>query len=376
MTLKIVADDKIPFLRGVLEPFADVVYVPGNAIDNQMLQNADALLTRTRTRCNENLLKNTNVKFIGTATIGYDHIDTTWCEEHGIVWKNAPGCNASSVNQYIASTLSSLSDKYGFSLKDKTLGVVGVGNVGSRVVHTTEMMGLRVYLCDPPRVRSEGSCGFISLQGILRECDIITFHVPLSREGPDKTYQMINSDLLSSVNHGTIIINTSRGEVANGNALKDALRLGKISAVVLDVWQNEPAIDRELMSVCSQATPHIAGYSADGKAKGTAMIINELSRHFDLGIEDWETNDIPVPENPEIQIDCSGMSHEEVIKKAIISTYDVKADDQRLRQNPAEFEKQRGEYPPRREFKAYTLNLVNGSEELKKTCRIIGFKVL
>jgi erythronate-4-phosphate dehydrogenase len=374
--MKIVADDKIPFLKGALEPFAEVEYLPGITIENNHLKNADALLTRTRTRCNENLLKNTTVQFIGTATIGYDHIDTAWCEKHGIVWKNAPGCNSSSVNQYIASTLINLSEKFNFSLKDKTLGVVGVGNVGSKVVHTAEMMGMRVYLCDPPRVRSEGACGFVSLEGIIRECDIITFHVPLNISGPDKTYHLIGENLLTGLNPGTIIINASRGEVANGKALKEALYQGKIAGLVLDVWENEPEIDRELLNLCCQATPHIAGYSADGKARGTAMIIHELSRHFNLGIEDWETKNIPEPANPEIRINCHGFSNEEVLKRAIVSTYDVKDDDRRLKENPVDFEKLRGEYPPRREFRAYTLYLENASNEIKRLCRKLGFKVL
>lgn len=374
--MKIVADYKIPFLRGVLEPFADVVYVNGNKITNAHLKDADALITRTRTQCNEELLKGTSVQFIGTATIGYDHIDTQWCEDHGIVWKNAPGCNASSVNQYISSTLFNLADRFGFKLQDRVLGVVGVGNVGSKVVYTAEMSGLQVYLCDPPRVRSTGACGFISLEGILRECDIITFHVPLIFHGPDRTFHMIDEKLLSSVNPGTIIINTSRGEVADGKALKTALKKNLISGLVLDVWENEPDIDNVLLGMCHQATPHIAGYSADGKATGTAMIIHELSRHFDLVLEEWEASGLPEPMQPFVKINCKDKSREEILKEAILHTYDVKEDDDRLRRNPADFEKLRGEYPPRREFKAYTLELENAEPEIKRTCRKLGFKVI
>ncbi len=374
--MKIVADDKIPFLKGVLEPYADVVYVPGKLIGTDHLLDADALLIRTRTICNADLLKGTKVKFIGTATIGYDHIDTLWCEKEGIVWKNAPGCNASSVNQYIASTLFNLAEKFGFSLKDRTLGVIGVGNVGSKVVYTAEMMGMRVYLCDPPRVRTGGACGFISLEGILRECDIITFHVPLNLKGEDKTYHMINDKLLSGVNPGTIIINSSRGEVADSRALKVALAKGLIAGAVLDVWENEPEIDLELLKMCVQATPHIAGYSVDGKATGTAMIIRELSEQFDLGLENWEAKNIPAPAFPDVEIECKGLTPEEILKKAVFATYDVKKDDDRLRQNPGSFEKQRGDYPPRREFKAYTLNLKNSDKEIRRICRKLGFKVM
>ena len=216
--MKIVADDKIPFLKGVLEPFAEVDYLPGSEILPQHVKEADALLIRTRTRCDAKLLDGSRVKFIGTTTIGYDHVDTVYCDEHEIAWKNAPGCNASSVNQYVASALVYLSRKFDFSLRNRALGVVGVGNVGSKVVNTAELFGMRVYLCDPPRVRDESICGFISLEGILRECDIITFHVPLNCDGEDRTLHMIDSGMLRQLNPGTFIINTSRGEVADSKA--------------------------------------------------------------------------------------------------------------------------------------------------------------
>ncbi len=371
----IIADDKIPYLRGVLEPFAEVVYVPGDRINNSILKNADALLTRTRTRCNEALLKGTSVQFIGTATIGYDHIDTDWCEKQGIVWKSAPGCNASSVNQYIASALVTLSDRFGFSLMDRVLGVVGVGNVGTRVVRTGELLGMQVYLCDPPRVRSESSCGFISLEGILRECDIITFHVPLNRSGVDRTYHIIDQELLARINPGTIVMNTSRGEVADGKSLKDAMHQGRLGGFVLDVWENEPDIDPELMNLCTLATPHIAGYSADGKARGTAMVVRELSRHFNLEMDDWETNDIPEPGNPEIRINGQDLTREEIVSRAIMHTYRVIEDDRRLREEVRDFEKQRGNYPLRREFNAYNLVIEHADPETKRICRKLGFNI-
>lgn len=371
--MKIVADDRIPFLKGVLEPFAEIIYRPGHLISAGDVGDADALLIRTRTRCDEKLLKDSRVSFIGTATIGYDHIDTNWCEEQGIVWKNAPGCNATSVYQYVASALFTLSHRLGFSLKDRTLGVVGVGHVGSKIVRLAELLDMRVYLCDPPRVRNEGICGFISLDGIIRECDLITFHVPLNRDGIDRTWHLINNGLLEKVNPGTIMLNTSRGEVADEDALRNAVKGGRISGLVLDVWNHEPAIDLELMRLCTLATPHIAGYSADGKANGTAMIIRELSRHFNLGLEDWETSFLPEPVHPEISINCQGMSAEAVLSRAVLHTYAVAEDDRRLREAPENFEKQRGDYPVRREFRAYTLKLGHAGEALKRTCRKLGF---
>lgn len=373
--MKIIADDKIPFLKGVLEPVAEVIYLPGQAIVREHLKDADALLIRTRTHCNDALLKDTRVKFIGTATIGYDHIDTIWCENQGITWKNAPGCNASSVAQYMASTLISLSVRFGFSLKDRTLGVVGVGNVGNKVVRLAELLGMRVYLCDPPRVRKEGICGFISLEGIIRECDIITFHVPLDHSGPDKTHHMIDDDLLGKVNPGTIVINTSRGEVADGESLIRAMKHGKIAGMVLDVWEHEPDIDRELLRITALATPHIAGYSTDGKAKGTTMIVRELSRHFGLGLDDWQVQSMPQPLNPELRLDAESLTQEALIGKAVLHTYRVAEDDRKFKEAPEDFEKLRGDYPPRREFPAYALLLDHANQELKKTCRNIGFRM-
>jgi len=373
--MKIVADDKIPFLRGVLEPFADVHYLPGKEISNSHLKDADALLIRTRTRCDRDLLNGSAVKFIATATIGFDHIDTAYCEANDIVWKNAPGCNAASVGQYVAAALFTLSEKYGFALKNRVLGVVGVGNVGSKVVYFAEMLGMKVYLCDPPRVRQEGLCGFISIDGILRECDILSFHVPLNYDGVDKTHRLIGKDLLSRVNKGSFIINTSRGEVGDEKAMKEYLLNGRLAGLVIDVWENEPLIDRELLSMTAIATPHIAGYSVDGKARATSIIIDELSKFFDLGLDGWEPELMPVTEGAVLKIDCNGKDEETILKTAVQHTYQIINDDNELRSNPGNFEKIRGNYPPRREYKAFTIELENYRPEIKRTLRKTGFNV-
>jgi erythronate-4-phosphate dehydrogenase len=374
--MRIVADDKLPFLKGVLEPYADIEYLPGHLISKKHLKSADALLVRTRTRCDKDLLKDTAVSFIGTATIGFDHIDTSYCSDKGIVWKNAPGCNSSSVCQYVASALVQLSERNNFSLGDRALGVVGVGNAGTKIVQLAELLGMHVYLCDPPRVRNEGVCGFISLESILRECDLITFHVPLNFQGEDRTYHMIDHELISKLNKGTYLINTSRGEIADSRALIQAVNNNHVSGIVLDVWENEPDIDPGMLALTSVGTPHIAGYSADGKAKGTTIIIRELSRHFGLGIDDWEAGSLPEPLTHEIPIDCNDLSDEEVIGKAVLATYDVLEDDLRLRKTPHQFEELRETYPPRREFNAYTLVLNNAQKDLKRKCRKLGFKVI
>jgi erythronate-4-phosphate dehydrogenase len=373
--MKIIADRDIPFLKGVLEPFADVEYMPGKEISRNHLYDADALLTRTRTICNEKLLAGTAVKFIGTATIGYDHIDTEYCESKGIIWKNAPGCNSSSVNQYVASALATLSEKYGFDLSGRSMGVVGVGHVGSKVVRTAELLGMHVYLCDPPKVEKEGACGFISLEGIVRESDIISFHVPLTSTGKYPTFHMINDSFLEAVKPGTIIINTSRGSVSDNQGLKRFVA-GRKGILVIDVWENEPFIDRELLCMADICTPHIAGYSADGKANATAAIVNELSLFFNLILNGWKPVNIPAPSNNEINIDCKKLSGEEVIRKAVIASYDIMRDDRALRRTPFNFEKLRAEYPVRREFPAYTI-VTEGiaGKDTERLCRKMGFKV-
>lgn len=373
--MKVVIDKAIPFINGILEPFIDVDYLPGDKINNATVKDADALIIRTRTACNEKLLKGSKVRFIASATIGFDHIDTDYCDRQGITWTNAPGCNSSSVQQYMASVLLHLASNKNLLLKQRTIGIVGVGNVGKKVMRLTEYLGMRVVLNDPPRMRNESPCGFVSLEGIMREADIITFHVPLSFNGQDKTFHMVNDEFLKNVNSGTLIINTSRGEVIDTRALKNAKQSGKIDGAVLDVWENEPDIDTDMLQLADIVTPHIAGYSADGKANGTAMSVQALSKFFGLELNDWYPEDVPEPENYQIIIDGKDKMEQEVYFEAVTSTYDIGGDDKRLRENVAGFENLRGNYPLRREFGAYQLKLKNVSIEVKRNLRNLGFKI-
>ena len=358
--MKIVCDSHIPFLKGAFEPYADVVYAPGSEIDREMVQDADAMVIRTRTRCNAQLLEGSKVRYIATATIGYDHIDTKWCDANGIVWTNAPGCNAGSVQQYMGSLLVSMSRDFGFSFRDKTLGVVGVGNVGGKVARLAALLGFRVLLCDPPRARREGKAAFVTMDEIIRQSDIISLHVPLICDGEDSTFHLFDSDRLSMLGKEQILINTSRGEVVDNLALKEALKKGLIKAAALDVWENEPAIDPELSQLLYCSTPHIAGYSADGKATGTMMCVQALADYFQLGCRAWEVNSIPDPAQPtEFSIDTTGKKPQEVLAEAILHTYDVLQDSARLKQDIGSFEKQRSAYPVRREFQAFTVKPLN-----------------
>jgi len=373
--INIVADDKIPFLKGVLEPYAKVAYLPGNQINRSSISGADALLVRTRTKCNHELLSGTPVKFIATATIGFDHIDTEYCEKNGIRWTNAPGCNSSSVEQYIASALLRISGESGFSLKDKTLGIIGVGNVGSKVQNLAGVLGMNIILNDPPRERKEKGNIFSSLDHLLDESDIITLHVPLNPDGQDKTYHLFDGEAFGRIKKRCWFINTSRGEVAETEALKDALGGERLAGSVIDVWEREPEIDIPLMHMSFLATPHIAGYSADGKANGVSMVVKNLCESFDIPLGDWYPSEVPAPPESVLTIDCNGKSTEEILRRAVFHSYNIVEDDVRLRFDPTRFEKERENYPVRREFSSYTIDLKDGNEEIAKILRSLGFIV-
>lgn len=253
--MKFVVDDKIPYLKGILEPFGAVLYLPGHLTTRAIVHDADVIITRTRTICNEALLKGSSVKFIATATIGYDHIDTSYCDQAGIQWTNAPGCNSKSVEQYIASALFTLAQQKGFNLCEKTIGIVGVGQVGSKVAKVCRLLGMKTLLNDPPRARKEGSDGFSSLQEIQNQADIITLHVPLNLTGEDCTYHLANEDFFNALKKNPILFNTCRGEVLDTTAAKKAFKEAKIAGMVIDCWENEPNLDLELLEMVELATP-------------------------------------------------------------------------------------------------------------------------
>jgi len=373
--MKIVIDDKIPYIQGALEPFAEVVYLPGPKTTAEVVRDADAIITRTRTICNEALLSGSSVRIIASATIGYDHIDTEFCDRAGIKWTNAPGCNAKSVEQYIASAILVMAERKDWDLAGKTIGIVGVGNVGSKVAKIAEILGMRVLLNDPPRARQEGEAGFVTLERILGEADLITLHVPLNQEGPDATWHMADEQLFARMSRKPLFINSCRGEVVKTSALKQAIVTGQISGAVVDCWENEPDIDLELLGLVDLATPHIAGYSRDGKANGTEMSVQAVSRYLGLGAKNWKATNVEKPAVAEILIDGGNKTNRQILAEAILATYDIRQDDARLRENVATFEKQRGDYPVRREFPAFTVaGKFNNPKVIDKLKRI-GFKL-
>ncbi len=353
--MKIIIDEKIPFIRGVFEPWADVVYSPGRAIDSAMVADADALIVRTRTRCDSLLLEKSRVRIIASATIGFDHLDTKWLEKAGIKWVNAPGCNSGSVMQYIMAALLFLASRHSLDLRSTTLGVVGVGHVGSKVVAGARALGMRVLLNDPPRERREGTAGFSPLDQLLGESDILTLHVPLTLEGDDHTRHLINSKILKKVRKNCIMINTSRGEVVDNTALRKALEDKAIRGAVLDVWEGEPEADRLLLNLADIATPHIAGYSVDGKANATINSVREVSAALGIPLPEWTPESLPMPAEPVIDlalhpavtdpVDLAGV--------AVRHTYRISDDDSLFRGNPEKFEYLRDNYGARREFGSF-----------------------
>lgn len=344
--MKVVVDNKIPFIKEALEKIADeVIYAPGKEFTPALVKDADALIIRTRTRCNRELLEGSRVRFIATATIGFDHIDTEYCRRAGISWTNAPGCNSASVEQYLLSSLLLLELTTGKRLSEMTIGIVGVGNVGSKVARISHELGMTVLLNDLPREANEGSAAFSSLQAIAERCDVISFHVPLYKEGEYKTFHLADKAFFRSLKRRPVIVNTSRGEVIETAALLQALESGLISHPIIDVWENEPDINLTLLNKVFIGTPHIAGYSADGKANATRMSLDSLCRHFGIRASYHITP--PEPASPVITAKNEA--------DAYLQMYDPRKDCEALRAHPELFEKLRGDYPLRREKGAYTL---------------------
>lgn len=342
--MKVIIDNKIPYIREAIERIADeVVYAPGREFTPQLVQDADALIIRTRTRCDRRLLEGSRVQFIATATIGFDHIDTEYCRQAGIAWANAPGCNSASVEQYVQSALLLLQQRQGWRPEERTLGVVGAGHVGERVIRMARKMGMKVLVNDPPRAGQEGAAGFAELTELAEACDILTFHVPLCREGVFQTFHLADESFFQSLRRHPVLINTSRGEVVDTQALLHALETGNVSEAVIDVWEGEPDINRQLLERAFLGTPHIAGYSADGKANATRMSLDALCRHFHIEA-DYQILP-PPPPHPFI--------HAASRAEALLQIYDPRRDSNALKQHPECFEQLRGNYPLRREEQAY-----------------------
>ena len=335
--MKVIVDNKIPYIKGLIETLADeVIYLPGKDFTPEVVKEADALIIRTRTLCNRQLLEGSKVQFIGTATIGFDHIDTKYCQEAGITWSNCPGCNAGAVEQYVHAALLLLQQEKGLQLKGACLGIVGVGHVGERIRRMAERIGMKVLLNDPPRTDA-GEQGFTSLDTLAEQCDILTFHTPLIREGKYQTFHLADRTFFQKLQRRPYLLNTSRGEVVETEALLEALDTGTVTEAVIDVWENEPHISQELLNKVFIGTPHIAGYSADGKANATRMVLKAFCHFFHK------------PSNFHIVLPTSSNAFSENENLRILQLYNPLKDYETLRTNPEHFEQLRGDYPLRRE---------------------------
>ena len=338
---KIVIDDKIPYIKETISKLTNrAVYIPGNMIGNDDIRDADALIIRTRTHCDARLLKGSNVKFVATATIGYDHIDTNFMEQAGIKWINCPGCNASSVAQYIDAVLTLIKTEKHIDIQKQTIGIVGCGHVGRKVVEVARRKGMNILICDPPRSDAEGEKGFVSMEQIAKEADIITFHVPLTKEGRYPTYHLANETLFDNLSKRPIIINSSRGAVVDNDALLYAINYNKVKDAVIDTWENEPNINKELLKRVWIGTPHIAGYSADGKTNADNMVISALCEFFSLPKQPA----ICPPEIPNADL-CPKNEDERTL-----FFYNPIPESNKLKLEPEKFEWFRNNYPLRREY--------------------------
>lgn len=358
MTIKIVLDENIPHAKEIFAPFGVITSLPGRQIKNQDLKDADALIIRSITTVDKNLVENTKLKIIGTCTIGTDHVKEKDLEEKNIRFFSAPGCNAQSVAEYVLAVLLEYSFRTKTPLKEKSIGVVGVGNVGTLVAQYAQLLEMEVFLNDPPRQRRGDPLSFVTFEKILA-CDFITLHVPLIKQGPDKTHYLINDSILNQMKPNAVLINTCRGSVVNNNDLKLALREETIQAAILDVWENEPNIDRDLFDLCFLGTPHIAGYSYDAKIRGSTMIAEKLASFFQLKLPDY--SQIGLPEEKYLDLSKSENLVENPLKTIVNLCYDPQFDHLQLKNafssnNLGEnFDNLRKKYRKRREFQVVPL---------------------
>ena len=330
--MRVLVDRAIPFLQGVLEPYAEVEYLDGNAFTKERVAEAEALIIRTRTRCDKALLEGTKVQFIATATIGFDHIDLDYCRSHNISVSTSAGCNARGVLQWVSAALALLAREGNFAPTERTLGIVGVGNVGSLIKQYAEHWGFRTICCDPPRQEREG-LDFVSLDEVLRQADIVTLHTPLDAT----TLHLVNESNISLMRHNAVLINASRGEVADTQALLDAPQ-----TLLLDVWEREPAIDKNLLQKALVTTPHIAGYSAQGKANASAAVVRAVAERFSLPLTQWYPEQVqPTKRQP---IDWQSMC------ESIRSYCDLTEESLRLKSGVEDFEALRNNYNYREEY--------------------------
>ncbi len=380
--MKIVADENIPFVDEVFGMEGQIVKMPGRLMTADTLEDAEVLLVRSVTKVGWELLENSRVRFVGTATIGTDHIDTDYLRNKGVFFASAAGSNANSVAEYVLLAMLSISRREKWDITQKTLGIIGVGNIGSLVAIKAAALGMPVLQNDPPLERKTRDPKFVSIEQFLAKADIITLHVPLTREGLDPTWHLFDRERIQELRPGVMLINTSRGAVVDNESLLERIQQGDLGPVVLDVWENEPDINLKLLEKVDIATPHIAGYSLDGKANGTRMLHQAYcefrNRESTIDIRRM----LPRPPVPEIWLEVDDHSDEELIRQALSRIYKLGNDEQCLREmakypkgeQSHYFDFLRRNYPIRREAQNTTVELTAERPQLREKLKTIGFR--
>jgi erythronate-4-phosphate dehydrogenase len=382
MPPRILVNKHTPLAVPVFSSIGEVTALDTAEITRDTVRDADILVVRSESKVAKQLLEGSRVRFVGTVTVGTDHIDTDYLSEHGIVCKSAAGCNAQSVAEYILAALLVLAKKKKISLRDKVLGVVGVGNIGSKVVAIATALGMTVLQYDPPLARTTGGNRFVSFDELL-SADIVTLHVPFTKIGTDPTFHMFNEQTFARMKRGAVLINTSRGGVVETQALKKALDDRQLSEAILDVWENEPDIDTELLSRAFLGTQHIAGHSLDGKLNAVQMIYEEacsfLSVSPSVNVREY------VPKSDLRTIHVNGTAKDDVgmLDSIVRQAYDIEYDDMMLRrildlparERPKYFSTLRATYRERNEFGHYRVDLPDSAHEIKKILQTVKFHI-
>ena len=382
MILKIVADANIPYVSECFCSMGDVTVVSGREMTASVVADADCLLVRSITAVNSELLAGSRVRFVGTATIGFEHVDVDFLAKQNIAFASAPGSNANSVAEYVVAAMLEAAKKHNFQLEGKSIGIVGVGNVGSKVEQKAKALGMKVYLNDPPLQRDSGDAKYLPIEKVYGS-DFVTVHTPLSFEGIDKTFHLADEGFFKSLKAGGIFLNTSRGGVVDTAALKGAIKSGKVRMAVLDVWEDEPNIDAELLEMVDIGTPHIAGYSLDGKAAGLIMIYRAACEYFGVEEKFGIGSFLPEPIEPQLEIEGGAGGEQEVLRETVEKIYSICEDDSRLRwildRPPGKrgkfFDGLRRDYPVRREFQNTSVVVKDKSSSLAGKLKGLGFKV-
>lgn len=375
----------MPFAEEAFRTLGKVEIREGRKIERADIIDAQILATRSTTKLSRELIKDTPIRFVGSATIGTDHIDIPYMEQAGIHWCYAPGCNANSVAEYITSALLSLAVQHNINLTENTIGIVGVGNVGSRVAAKANALGMRVLLNDPPRKRNEpkNAHQFVELNQLLSESDIVTTHVPLTCEGIDATFHLADQSFFERMKPGSIFLNAARGSVVETPALLQARTTGHVARAVIDTWEGEPSIPLDLLKAVDIATPHIAGYSFEGKVMGTVMVYNEACRGLDIAPTWDHAACMPEPPVPDLEIDAGNQTEQDVLWYVVSRIYDINADDRAMRDLPSRttegvarhFDSLRGAYPMRREFRYTRVHIQNATPTLLTALRNLEFQM-